>query len=131
MATRITFSAGDRDYCLEYTKRTVKMMEDRGFAPEKIVESPMTYLPELFAGAFLANHRFVKREVINELYESMEDKQELVSTLIEMYNEPIKALTSDSEEGNAIKWTKEQVNQVHADIQKHLKNAVRSTYQLE
>ena len=107
MATRITFTAEGKDYCLEYTKRTVKMMEDRGFSPDKILESPMTYLPELFAGAFLANHRFTKKDVIDALFESMGDRQELVSVLIEMYNEPIKALTSETEEGNAIKWTKE------------------------
>lgn len=106
MSTKITFSAEGKDYCLEYTKRTVKTMEERGFVPAKILESPMTYLPELFAGAFLANHRFEKKETIDKLFEAMDDKKELVSLLVEMYNEPINALTSDADEGNAIKWTK-------------------------
>lgn len=103
---KITFSHGGVDYCLEYTKRSVKAMEDRGFAPSKILEAPMTYLPELFAGAFLANHKFTKREVIDEMYVAMGDKRELVNALIEMYNEPIAALTEDAPEGNAIAWTK-------------------------
>lgn len=107
MATKITFSFDGQDYCLEYTKRTVKAMEDRGFAPSKILEAPMSYLPELFAGAFLANHKFVKRTLIDTIYEKLKGKSELVNTLIEMYNEPIKALTEeDEEEGNAIEWTK-------------------------
>lgn len=104
--SKITFSYGGNDYCLEYTKRSVKTMEDRGFNPSKILEAPVTYLPELFAGAFLANHKFVRKEVIDDIYEAMGDKRELVNTLIEMYNEPIAALTEDADEGNAIAWTK-------------------------
>lgn len=106
MENKITFTFDGKDYCLEYTKRTVKMMESKGFVPEKIVEAPMTYLPELFAGAFLANHRFVKSEVIEAIFEKFENKSELINALIEMYNEPIKALTADSEEGNSIAWTR-------------------------
>lgn len=104
--SKITFSYGGVDYCLEYTKRSVKTMEDRGFVPSKILEAPMTYLPELFAGAFLANHKFVRKELIDEIYAAMDGKRELVNTLIEMYNEPINALTEDADEGNAIAWTK-------------------------
>lgn len=106
MSTTITFNHEGRDYCLEYTKRTVKIMEDRGFVPSKILEAPVTYLPELFAGAFLANHRYVKREVIDAIYDLLKGKAELVNTLVEMYNEPIKALTEDGDEGNGIEWTK-------------------------
>lgn len=104
---KIKFSYKEKDYCLEYTKRTVKIMEDRGFVPGKILEAPMTYLPELFAGAFLANHRFIKKEFVDEIFETMEDKNELINVLIEMYNEPIKALTEETSEGNATAWTKE------------------------
>lgn len=104
--SKITFTANDTEYCLEYTKRTVKIMEDKGFAPSKILDAPMTYLPELFAGAFLAHHRYTKREVIDEIYDSMCGKNELVGVLVDMYNEPIRALTADNEEGNSIAWTK-------------------------
>ncbi len=104
---QIKFSYGGTNYCLRYTKKTVKTMEDRGFVPSKILEAPMTYLPELFAGAFLAEHRFVKKELINEIFDTMENKSELINVLIEMYNEPIKALTEETSEGNATAWTKE------------------------
>lgn len=106
MSTKICFPYEGVDYCLEYNKKTVKTMEDRGFIPSKILEAPMTYLPELFAGAFLANHKFTKRDVIDKIFEKMDGKQELVNALLEMYNEPIKALTADEDEGNAIQWTK-------------------------
>lgn len=107
MATKICFPYEGVDYRLEYNKKTVKIMEDRGFIPSKILEAPMSYLPELFAGAFLANHKFTKRDVIDKIYGKLRGKSELVNTLLEMYNEPIKALTEDEDEGNAIEWTKE------------------------
>lgn len=101
----INFSYSGKDYRLEYTKETVKMMEDKGFIPSRILEAPVTYLPELFRGAFLANHRYTNRKVIDEIFEKMKGKAELVNVLIEMYNEPIKALTADDgDEGNEIEW---------------------------
>ena len=109
MATTIKFSYNDKDYCLEFTKASVKSMEDRGFAPSKILEAPVTYLPELFYGAFRAHHPYINRKIVDEIFEGIEGKSELVNTLIEMYNEPIKALTEEKEgdKGNGIKWTRE------------------------
>ena len=105
MATKITYSYDGDKYCLEYTKRSVKTMEDRGFSPAKILEAPMSYLPELFAGAFIANHKFLARAKIDDMFEKFTNKRELVNTLIQMYNEPINALTEDNEdEGNGIAW---------------------------
>ena len=105
MATKISFTYEGKDYCLEYTRQTVKQMEDRGFVATRIVEAPMTVLPALFAGAFLANHKYTDRKVIDEIYDKMQDKKALVETLTQMYNEPIEALMSDGDEGNGIAWT--------------------------
>ena len=105
MATKISFSHEGKDYCLEYTRKTVKTMEDRGFVAARIVEAPMTILPELFAGAFLANHKFTDRKVIDAIFDKMQDKKALVDTLAQMYNEPIEALMTDADEGNGIAWT--------------------------
>lgn len=104
---KINFSYKGTDYCLEYTRKTVKTMEDRGFVASRIVETPVTILPDLFAGAFLANHKHAKREVIDEIFDNMQDKSALIETLSQMYNEPIKALMEDADEGNGISWTKE------------------------
>ena len=103
--TQINFTYDGKDYCLEYNKATVKQMEDKGFSPQKILDAPMTYLPELFRGAFLANHQYTNRRVIEEIFGKMDDRAELVNVLIKMYNEPIKALTEDENEGNGVKWT--------------------------
>ena len=107
MATKINFTYDGVDYTLEFTRKTVKQMEDRGFVAARFGEAPMTILPDLFAGAFLANHKFVKRETVDKIYELMTDKQMLVDTLSQMYNEPLAALMEEPDEGNGIRWAKE------------------------
>ena len=104
MATKITFTYDGKDYCLEFTRKTVRRMEENGFEIARFEKAPMTVLPDLFAGAFLANHRFVDRKVIDTIYDKMTDKASLIDTLGRMYNEPIEALMADGDEGNGIAW---------------------------
>ena len=107
MATTINFEYSGKEYCLEFDRKTIKQMEGRGFVASRITEAPMSVLPDLFAGAFLKHHKFVKREVIDEIFNAMGNRRELIDTLAQMYNEPIEALMTDEpEEGNAIAWTK-------------------------
>ena len=56
------------NYTLEYTRKSVEIMEKQGFVAEEVDRKPMTMLPALFAGAFIARHRFVKKEVIDRIY---------------------------------------------------------------
>ena len=81
-------------------------MERQGFNINDIADKPMTTLPALFAGAFIAHHRFVKRDIIDEIYSKLTNKQELLQKLAEMYNEPLEALMEDPDdnEGNALNW---------------------------
>ena len=73
-------------------------LEKQGFNIGDISEKPLTTLPALFAGAFLAHHRFTKRDVIDRIFEKMTNKMDLVMRLAEMYNEPIEALVDEPEE---------------------------------
>lgn len=85
-------------YTLEYTRKSVETMERNGFIADDIQRKPVTMLPTLFAGAFLAHHRFVKRDVIDSLYARMNHKDELISALAEMYNEPLLTLLDEPEQ---------------------------------
>ena len=88
-------------YTLEYTRKTVEMMEKSGFVADDVQRKPMTLLPALFAGAFLAHHRFVKRDVIDSICARMNHKDELIAALVEMYNDPLLSLLDEPEqEGN-------------------------------
>lgn len=106
MNKQLRFTYKDKEYCLEYTRKSVEQMEKAGFVVSDIKDKPMTTLPTLFAGAFIANHKFVKQDVIDEIYSKMTNKSELIGKLAEMYNEPIMALINDPEEdeGN-LNWT--------------------------
>ena len=107
MATTISFTYEGRDYCLEFTKESIKEMEKQGFRANEVLEAPMSMLPELFAGAFKAHHKYTNRKIIDEIFDKMTDKRQLVDTLSQMYSEPISALMEESgDEGNKIAWTK-------------------------
>ena len=106
MSKQLRFTYNDKEYVLEYTRKSVEMMEKKGFVASDIESKPVTVLPALFAGAFLANHRFEKADVIEKIYSKMTNKQELIGKLAEMYNEPIMALVDEPEESEGnLDWT--------------------------
>lgn len=105
MANVINFVFEDREYTLEFTRKSVEQLERQGFNASEIVDRPMSTLPALFAGAFIANHRFVKRDLIDRIFEKMTQRQELIGKLAEMYNAPILALMDEPEENEGnIQW---------------------------
>lgn len=106
MAKQLKFTYNDKEYTLEFTRRTVGEMEKKGFIAAEVENKPMTTLPALFEGAFLAHHRFEKKEIINAIYARLTNKEELIGKLAEMYNEPILALVEEPEESEGnVSWT--------------------------
>lgn len=105
MAKQINLEFEGKEYTLEFTRKSVERLERQGFVASEIVDKPVSTLPTLFAGAFLANHRYVKRDVIDRIFNTISHRQELIGKLAEMYNEPIEALMDDPEsaEGN-VQW---------------------------
>lgn len=77
MSKQLTFTFEDKEYTLEYTRRTVAEMEKKGFIASEITEKPMSTLPALFAGAFLAHHRFVKQDTMTQSILSSPRKRSL------------------------------------------------------
>lgn len=98
MAKQIVFAYEGKEYTLEFTRRTVKQMEDEGFVAKHIEDRPMSVLPALFAGAFKAHHKWVKAEVIEDIYAHMPNKEVLIEKLAEMYNEPLIALLKEPDD---------------------------------
>ena len=106
MSKQIKFEYEGKEYCLEYTRETVKQMEREGFVSSDIVNKPMLTLPKLFSGAFKAHHRFdAKQKVIDEIFDKFTNKGALIEKLAEMYAEPMETLMDDcGDEKNAIAW---------------------------
>ena len=106
MSKQLSFTYGDKDYVLEFTRKSVETMERQGFVADDIRTKPMLTLPALFRGAFLANHSSVKRDKIDEIYNKLTNKGDLIGKLAEMYNEPILALVDEPEENEGnLDWT--------------------------
>lgn len=105
MAKTIQFVYKDKEYTLEFTRRTIRRMEDEGFVPSEIDRKPATMIPMLFAGAFRAHHALIKPELIDEIFASIGDKENLIMTLAEMYNEPLMAMVEEPETGKNVSWT--------------------------
>ena len=106
MSKQLNFRYNGTDYTLEYTRKSVEQMEREGFVADDLKNKPLTMLPTLFAGAFKAHHRYVKREVIDEIYSKMTNKADLIGKLAEMYNEPIMALIDEPvESAENLSWT--------------------------
>ena len=106
MSKQLNFKYNGTEYTLEFTRRTVEQMEREGFVAEDLKTKPMLLLPTLFAGAFKAHHRFVKPDVIDEIFSKMTNKADLIGKLAEMYNEPIMALIEEpAESSENLTWT--------------------------
>jgi hypothetical protein len=106
MSKQLNFQYKGTEYTLEFTRRTVEQMEREGFVAEDLKTKPVSMLPTLFAGAFKAHHRFVKPDVIDEIFSKMTNKADLIGKLAEMYNEPIMALIDEPDESSEnLTWT--------------------------
>ena len=105
---QINFDFNGRHYCLEYTPASIKQMEGAGFSINDLYDKPATRIEQLWAGAFIANHRKVSATIIKDLYGKMKDKETLLQKLVEMYNNALNYLLPDeSEEGGEgnVEWT--------------------------
>lgn len=105
MSKQIKFEWQNKPYTLEFTRASVKKLERQGFSISEAKDKPMTFFPELFSAAFVANHPFIKKEIIDEIFENVCGKAGLVEKLIELYQEPFNTLMDDPEESEKnVKW---------------------------
>jgi hypothetical protein len=82
-------------------------MERTGFIASDLGDKPMTLLPALFAGAFIANHPTVKKETIDAIFEEIPNKFDFIGILSEMYQDPIMTLMEEKDENSGnVKWEK-------------------------
>ena len=104
--SKITMTYGKTEYTLEYSRQSVKTMETQGFILDELTSKPMTMIPLLFSGAFIKNHRGVKRSVVDEIFDNIADKSGLMEALMEMYAETLSALTESNESEGNVTWAR-------------------------
>lgn len=104
---KITLNYEGTAFVLEYNRNAVKNLESNGFLLDQVASKPVTMIPELFYGAFYMHHRNVRRDFVDKIYDSLSDKEGLITALLEMYSDTIQTLTSEPTEDNAknVTWT--------------------------
>ena len=98
MAKTISITYKGTEYTLEFTRKSVETMERQGFVIGDIGDKPISTLPALFAGAFLAHHRSVENGTVEKIFAGIPDKTKFIQKLAEMYNEPLETLLDEPEE---------------------------------
>lgn len=102
--SKITISYDKKDYVLEYSRQSVRTMEAQGFVLDDVSTKPVTMIPMLFQGAFIKNHRGIKRNLMDEIYDNLKDKTGLISALAEMYADTLNTLMDDNEDAGNATW---------------------------
>lgn len=102
--SKITISYDKKDYVLEYSRQSVRTMEAQGFVLDDIAAKPMMMIPMLFQGAFIKNHRGIKRNLMDEIYEEINNKTDLITALMELYTETLSTLTDDKADAGNATW---------------------------
>jgi hypothetical protein len=102
MANAVTFTYKSVSYTLDFDRNTAMLLEQQGFKVENVYEKPNTYIPMLFYYAFAKYHKGIKRNLVDEIYEKMPKKQELIKALVDLYLETGNSLFDEPEgdEGN-------------------------------
>lgn len=112
MVPKIKFMYKGKKYILRYTRETVLAMEKDGFNACELLDKPLTLaltmLPELFAGAFRANHPATPEKLISEIYAQFNDKLDLLNVLVTMYAAAVGQILDRVEavHNNGISWEK-------------------------
>lgn len=95
MAKKIIITYNDRDYTLEFNRRTVRQMEESGFRID--TDKPASMILDLFRGAFQMHHRNLRPDQVEDMWMAQRGKEKLLSELISMYTEPIASLMDEAE----------------------------------
>lgn len=95
---------GKNTYELTFTRDSVEATERAGFQIGQYTQ--MTNLLSnsraLFYGAFIARNKGIKRKVVDEMFQHIEDKEDLMGVLLEMFVDASKSLlATDTEDKTA------------------------------
>lgn len=102
--SKIAIKYENTEYNLEYSRQSVKTMEAQGFVLDEISSKPVTMIPMLFQGAFIKNHKGIKRKLMDEIFDEIADKTGFMQALMELYAETLSTLVEDKEDQGNVTW---------------------------
>lgn len=103
----ITLTYNGKKYILTYTRESVRTLQNGGFDVSEIRSKPNIMIPMLFRGAFYANHKDIKGKTVDDIYDNLTGRTELIGELVGMYQECVDSLFDEPENpsGN-VSWEK-------------------------
>lgn len=109
--TAIKLTYDGKIYELTFTRETVRQMEQNGFRIQDLMNgaTPATSYKQLFDGSFMARNRKLARRKIDEIYEHLDGKTELITALAELYASTLSTLTDSAAEDDGKKVTWEMI----------------------
>lgn len=108
----VEFNYGGKRYSLGYNRKSAAAIERAGFVSSEITDKPNIMIPLLVVGAFQMNHKRMRDDEIDKVFDNIADKDGFVSALLKEYQKTYETLlgkpeddgdTEDSE--NFIQWT--------------------------
>lgn len=100
----MTVTYNGKRYQVGYTRAAAQDAENAGFDVNKISSKPNVMIPLLVYYAFRTHNRKIKRQLVEEIYDQIPNREDFVSALVEQYADTVNTLMEDSDEGNAA-WT--------------------------
>lgn len=94
----ISFEFEGTKYTLAFTRKTVQQLSQQGFTTDMVTDKPAIGIPMLFKGSFLVNHRFVRDDVKDRIFDAITNKTDFISKLLTMYLTPINEMLEEPEE---------------------------------
>ena len=95
---------GKNTYELTFTRESAEATERNGFQIYEFSNgiNPIKNTSALFYGAFVARNKGIKRKVVDEMFQHIEDKEDLMGILLEMFMDASKSLlATDTEDKTA------------------------------
>ena len=103
--SKISFEYKGEKYTLEYTRDSATALQLAGFDDSKIGTQGLVMIPLLFKYAFMEHHPKVKGAVIDDIFEHIVNKDDLIGKLAEMYYTTVSSLADEPEDSGKVEWT--------------------------
>lgn len=106
----VEFTYDGKRYSLGFNRKSAVAIERAGFVSDQIMDKPNIMIPLLVQGAFQMNHRHMRDDQIDKIFDNLADKDGFVMALLKEYQKTYTTLlgkSDDTEEGdeNLIEWT--------------------------
>lgn len=99
MAIEVTYK--NKTYSFGFTRQTAAGLEQAGFSLDALSDKPNLMIPMLVYHAAAAKNAGIKRKLVEELYDELQDKEGFIAALLEEYSKPTNTLFASNEQGNA------------------------------